>query len=266
MLIVDAQIHLFGPDAEERARRVGQFVIDAEGAIAAMDEAHVDRAYLVPAGSAGNQTCLAAARRWPDRFKVMGIPGLTKPEARSDAAQWKSLGYTGARLSFPPFRDPSWLRDGTADWYWPVAQEQQIPVMIWAPEQLVEVGQVADRYPGLKITVDHLGLFVEDKGAATVSAVVKELLPLASRPNVAVKASALPAHSAEAFPFRDLHEPLRQVLDAFGPDRVFWGSDLTRLPGSLSEAVTMFTEGLDFLSGEALEKVMGQAIISWIGW
>jgi L-fuconolactonase len=196
----------------------------------------------------------------------MGIPGLSKPEARADAAQWKSHGYAGARLSFPPFRDPSWLRDGTADWYWPVAQEQQIPVMIWAPEQLAEVGQIAGRYPDLKITVDHLGLFVADKGAATVSAVVKELLPLASRPNVAVKATALPAHSAEAFPFADLHEPLRQVLDAFGPDRVFWGSDLTRLPGSLSEAVTMFTEGLDFLSGEALEKVMGQAIISWIGW
>jgi len=266
VLIVDAQIHLFGADAQERAKRVRQTALDAEGVVAAMAAAHVDRAYLVPGGSAANETCLAAARRRPDQFRVMGIPGLNKPEARETAATWKSLGYTGARLSFPPFRDPSWLRDGTADWYWPVAQEQQIPVMIWAPEQLTEVGQVADRYPDLKITVDHLGLFVEDKGAATVSAVVKELLPLASRPNVAVKASALPAHSAEPFPFRDLHQPLREVLDAFGPDRVFWGSDLTRLPGTLAEAVTMFTEELDFLPGDALEKVMGRAIVNWIGW
>lgn len=266
MLIVDAQIHLFGPDAHERARRIGQEVIDAEGIIAAMDQAQVNRAYLVPAGSSANDACLRAARRSPDRFRVMGIPGLNKPEARQAAVQWKSLGYTGSRLSFPPFRDPSWLRDGTADWYWPVAEEQQIPVMIWAPEQLGEVGKIADRYPRLKITVDHLGLYVEDKGRETVSAVVKELLPLAARPNVAVKASALPAHSAEAFPFRDLHPALRDVLSAFGPDRVFWGSDLTRLPGSLAEAVAMFTEGLGFLSGEALEKVMGRAIIDWIGW
>lgn len=266
MLIVDAQIHLFGPAAEQRARQLGQVFIDAEGVLAAMAEAHVDRAYLVPAGSAANETCLAAARRSPDRFRVMGIPGLDKPQAREAAAQWKSLGYTGARLSFPPFRQPSWLRDGTADWYWPVAQEQQIPVMIWAPEQLAEIGKIADQYPDLRITVDHLGLFVEDKGAAAVSAVVRDLLPLASRPNVAVKASALPAHSAEGFPYRDLHQPVRDVLAAFGADRVFWGSDLTRLPGTLGEAVNMFTEGLHFLSRDVLEKVMGQAIINWIGW
>lgn len=266
MLIADAQIHLFGPDAQERARRVRQVVISPEEVVAAMDEAHVARAYLVPAGSAGNNACLDASRRWPDRFRVMGIPRLTKPEAREEAMRWRSLGYTGARLSFPPFREPSWLQDGTADWYWPVAEEQRIPVMIWAPEQLAEVGQIADRFPALRITVDHLGLFVEDKGSAMVSAVIKELLPLASRPNVAVKASALPAHSAEAFPFRDLHQSLRDVLDAFGPDRVFWGSDLTRLPGSLSEAVTMFTDCLDFLSGDNLRKVMGQSIQRWIGW
>jgi len=266
MLIVDAQVHLFGPDAQEHARRIGQEVIDAEGILATMDEAHVDRAYLVPAGSSANETCLQAGRRWPDRFRVMGIPGLNKPAARRAAAEWKALGYAGARLSFPPFRDPSWLRDGTADWYWPVAQEQGIPVMIWAPEQLADIGDIADRYPDLKLIVDHLGLFVADKGAAMVSTVVKELLPLASRPNVAVKASALPAHSAEAFPFRDLHQPLRDVLSAYGPDRVFWGSDLTRLPGGLSEAVTMFTEGLDFLSADALEQVMGRAIVDWIGW
>lgn len=266
MLIVDAQIHLFGPDAQEHAGRVGQVVIDAEGVIAKMDEAHVDRAYLVPAGSAANEACLEAARSWPDRFRVMGIPRLNRPEARAAATQWKSLGYTGARLSFPPFRDPSWLRDGTADWFWPVAQEQQIPVMIWAPEQLAEVGKIADQYPDLKITIDHLGLFVEDKGTAMVSAVVKDLLPLAGRPNVAAKASALPAHSAADFPHRDLHQPVQDVLDAFGPDRVFWGSDLTRLPSGLSAAVTMFTEEMDFLSGAALEKVMGRAIIDWIGW
>lgn len=265
MLIVDAQIHLFGPEAEERARRIGQIVLSPEAAVAGMDEAHVDRAYLVPAGSAANEACLAAARRWPEKFRVMGIPGLNKPEAREDVERWQSLGYTGVRLSFPPFRDPSWLRDGTADWFWPVAERQQIPVMIWAPEQLTEVGQVADSHPGLKLIVDHLGLFVEDKGE-TVRKVVQDLLPLASRPNVAVKASALPAHSEQAYPFRDLHQPVKDVLDAFGADRVFWGTDLTRLPCSLSEAVTMFTEELDFLQGDELEQVMGTAIINWIGW
>lgn len=266
MLIVDAQIHLFGSNAGEHAKAVRQVEVAVEDVVAAMDKAGVDRAYLVPAGSAANQVCLDAMHRWPDRFRVMGIPGLNKPEAREIAKRWKSLGYVGARLSFPPFRNPSWLRDGTADWYWPVAQELGIPVMIWAPEQLTEVGQIADRYPGLKIIIDHLGLFVEDKGAAVVSEVVKQLLPLASQPNVAVKASALQNHSGEEYPHRDLYQSLREVFDAFGADRMFWGSDMTRQPGRYREAVTMFTEHLDFLSRADLEKIMGQAILNWIGW
>ena len=56
------------------------------------------------------------------------------------------------------------------------------------------------------------------------------------------------------------------MLDAFGADRVFWGTDLTRLPCPLSQAVTMFTEELGFLRGHELEQVMGQSIINWIGW
>ena len=63
MLIVDAQIHLFGPNAQEHAKRVGQEIVDVESVVAGMDRNDVSRAYLVPAGSAGNQECLDAARR-----------------------------------------------------------------------------------------------------------------------------------------------------------------------------------------------------------
>ena len=47
-------------------------------------------------------------------------------------------------------------------------------------------------------------------------------------------------------------------IDAFGADRVFWGSDLTRLPGSYRECITMFTEELDFLSDVDIEATMGR--------
>ena len=56
------------------------------------------------------------------------------------------------------------------------------------------------------------------------------------------------------------------MVDAFGPSRVFWGSDLTRLPCTYRECVTHFTEELDWLSGNDLELVMGRAICDWIGW
>ena len=46
-------------------------------------------------------------------------------------------------------------------------------------------------------------------------------------------------------PYRRLHPYLRRVYDAFGPRRIFWGADLSRLPCSYRQAVTMFTEELE---------------------
>lgn len=59
---------------------------------------------------------------------------------------------------------------------------------------------------------------------------------------------------------------LRQVFDAYSAERVFWGSDITRLHHSWHEAVTMFTEELLWLRGRDLEPVIGRAVAEWIGW
>src|SRR3954452_2349389 len=93
VLVVDAQIHLFG--TKDRSRP-GLRIMSPEEVIAEMDSAGVDRAYVVPAGTDANQASLDAAARWPDRFRVMGIPRLNKPEGRKEAANWQGLGYLGA--------------------------------------------------------------------------------------------------------------------------------------------------------------------------
>ncbi len=48
--------------------------------------------------------------------------------------------------------------DGTSDWYWPVAEELNIPTMVHAPVWKAELGQIASSHPGLKIIIDHLGI------------------------------------------------------------------------------------------------------------
>jgi predicted TIM-barrel fold metal-dependent hydrolase len=68
------------------------------------------------------------------------------------------------------------------------------------------------------------------------------------------------------YPYRTAHEPVRRIVEAFGPSRVFWGSDLTRLPCTYSECVTMFTEELDFLTDEGQAQIMGRAVCDWLGW
>ena len=265
MRIVDSQIHLFDAQNPAAAQRVGQHSVSPERIVAEMDAAGVERAYLVPSGSGANDACLDTAANWPGRFAVMGAIGLAKTESRSLLENWKEAGYTGVRLTFPPFRDPSWLRDGTADWFWPAAARHDIPVMVWAPEQLDELGRIAEHNPELRLVVDHLNFYVEDKGQATVE-LAKRLTTLARFANVAVKASALPAHSLEGFPYRDVLPAVQIAYDAFGPDRVFWGTDFTRLPCSLEQAIAMFTDHLGFVPARDMQKIMGEGVLRWVGW
>ena len=265
MQLVDSQIHLFAPGGEEFASRMLQVLVPPEQVVQEMDGAGVSRAYLVPGNAAANAACVEAAQRWPDRFRVMGIIGLDKPESRTLLADWAASGFLGARLTFPPYRKVSWLDDGTANWFWPEANRLKLPVMIWAPNQAQALARLAREWPDIRFVIDHLNLFVEDKGD-TVTRAVDALLPLAEHPNIAVKVSALPAHSGEPFPFRDMHPHIKRVVDAFGADRAFWGTDLTRRSCTYNEAIAMFTQELGFLREDELERVMGAAALRWIGW
>ena len=58
------------------------------------------------------------------------------------------------------------------------------------------------------------------------------MLALAKFPNVAIKATGAPSYSSEPYPYRNIHDHLRRIYDAFGPARFFWGTDITRMPCS----------------------------------
>ena len=56
------------------------------------------------------------------------------------------------------------------------------------------------------------------------------------------------------------------MFDAFGPRRMFWGTDLTGIPCTYRQAITLFTEEMLFLSDADLEWVMGRGVCEWLGW
>ena len=127
------------------------------------------------------------------------------------------------------------------------------------------VAQIAERHPGLRLIIDHLGYTSGGKDDAAFSKNA-ELCALAKYPNIAVKATGAPGYSTAPYPYRTIHDHMHRIFDAFGADRFFWGTDITRMPCSYRQCVTMFTEELPWLAGRDLERVMGQAVCDWIGW
>jgi hypothetical protein len=47
---------------------------------------------------------------------------------------------------------------------------------------------------------------------------------------------------------------------------MFWGTDITRMPCSWKQCVTMFTEELPWLSEPDKDLIMGRALCTWLNW
>jgi len=279
-MIVDSQVHIWGADTPNRPWPVPPAGLKAvpvhnngvpftrEYVLGEMDAAGVDRAVIVPPSWEGdrNDLALAAAAMNPDRFAVMGRLDILRPDARQQIRNWRvQPGMLGLRFALhTPLLERPFV-SGELDWVWRAAEAAGVPVMILVPHRLMpSVAGVAERHPGLRLVMDHLGL-VHGKDEEAFAG-IGQLLELAKYPNVAAKASITPFYTADTYPFRKLHEPLRRVFDAFGPRRMFWGSDLSRLPCPYRQGVTQFTEEIPWLAGEDLEWVMGRGVLEWLGW
>src|SRR5947199_9637464 len=176
-----------------------------------------------------------APRDFPGRFAILGAFPLSSPDRRALVEKWRSQpGMLGLRYGFLQEPMRGWLADGTLDWLWAAAERSGVPIAMLATDSLPHIARIAERHPGLRLTIDHLGgrggtTTLKDAAAMTH---MPDLLALAKYPNVAVKATGVPHYSSEPYPFPALHPFLRQVYDAFGPNRMFWGTDITKMPSS----------------------------------
>src|SRR5438034_6848765 len=137
LLIVDAQVHIWGADTPNRPWPPGRahqaqkpYPVTKDLVLEGMKGAGVERVVLVPPSWEGdrNDLALEAARQHPDRFAVMGRLPLPSPENNSFADWKKQQGMFGVRLTFLREYDKKLLTDGSADWIWPVAERYGIPI------------------------------------------------------------------------------------------------------------------------------------------
>jgi len=272
MLIVDSQIHIWrNGKMSAHHRQIPTYSID--DALAEMREAGVDCAVLHPPSSLGeavNAYAVEAVRLHPDKFCILGHFDLRSPDPERIVENWRQRpGMLGFRFTFNQPHEKSWWTDGSLDWFWAACEKHDYRVGLLASGPNMPVlAKIAERHPGLKLHIDHLGRGGGGQGVKDDAAFANlgDMLALARYPNIAVKMSGAPSYSTDPYPYRNIHGYLKQIFDAFGPDRCFWGTDITRMPCSYRQCVTMFTEELPWLKGRDLERVMGGAVVDWLGW
>jgi predicted TIM-barrel fold metal-dependent hydrolase len=265
MRIIDAQIHLWTKGHVVAPHRTTPYLLDE--AIRDMYAAGVDGAILHPPSwdDASHAQAAEAVKAYPNRFAILGRIPLDEPARHGEIATWlQQPGMVGLRYTFLRDHMKSWPTDGTMDWLWPAAEKHGIPIAMLCGEFLPLVGEIAARHPGLKLVVDHFGVARGNKDAAAF-VTIPEVCKLARHPNIAVKVTGGPQYVTDGYPFKSLTPYYKAIYDAFGPRRMFWGTDITRMPCSWGECVSAFRDHQTWIPAADMEWVMGRGIAEWLG-
>lgn len=268
--ICDAQVH--GPDRPAyTAGGVTVRGMNREELQAEMATAHVDRAIVVPLGA--DQVAKAIETFLDDGNGQFGLAAVVSAvevvqgrAMTTDLATWSATkGVVGVRMSFYAPEARQLLGDSRLEALWSDIGDVGLPVFMNIAGEIKEAERLAHRHPEIRFTIDHLGLIpFHVYSDYELRSAIGALKTLATYDNVAVKATQLPGKVADGDHDHVLKDAIRQVIDIFGPKRVFWGSDLTLLHCKYADVVSLFSNALD--DEYTARQVFGLGVADWINW
>jgi predicted TIM-barrel fold metal-dependent hydrolase len=160
----------------------------------------------------------------PDRFMGVCRVDPTADSAADDLSRWvRDYGFHGVRLSPATDATGDWIKDRKRmDRILDRAVELKVPLcVLCSTGRLTAVARVIARYrDSLDVCIDHMADCPIDQPDE-----LKKLLALARWPRVRVKISHLWSLSRQKYPYKDTHDQVKRLSDAFGPPRLMWGTD-----------------------------------------
>jgi L-fuconolactonase len=275
VITIDAQVHAYERDHPGRlwlAVLAGPPEVTGDDMVAAMDAVGVDGAILVsPFTMYGYDASYALAVRaaHPGRFGLIKPVNPADPGVADTIAAWAATdGAIAIRIMLNRGVSED-AADPGIDRVLAAAARHRLPVNLLCWGRLEQARQMAARHPATQLVIDHLGLqqpFAPPPPAHPF-AEMPQVLELAAHDNVAIKISGACTLSHEAFPYRDIWDPLWRIFDAFGLDRCLWGTDWTR-----AVALLTYAQGVeafrvtDRLSDSDRQGLMGGNLQRVYGW
>lgn len=124
-------------------------------------------------------------------------------------------------------------------------------------ESTDDLVRMLERFDRLPVVIDNCLI---QKPSPDVSTAVADMIRLARFPNAFAKVNFIPLGSLEEYPHRDMHEPCKRIIAAYGPDRCVWGNsypcELWTPRSSYSQNLRLFTHELG-LESPAKETILG---------
>jgi predicted TIM-barrel fold metal-dependent hydrolase len=203
----------------------------------------------------------------PKLFVAHGLIDPQDPRVADRLRYWvNEHGFQGMRFS--PIYHPSstWLSSKEHYPLWREAEKLGAVFNFYiVPHQMPMLVDMAGRFPGVKIVVDHLGK--PDLKLGDPWPEFKKMFALKRFPQVWISASEPYELSlTKQFPYRDTIPFFKAVYEEFGAKQLVWGTGYPRprweLP--MEKELEFVDEVLDFYTAEDRELLLGKnALAIW---
>jgi L-fuconolactonase len=239
-----------------------------------MDRNAVDYAIIIQIMAENdNEYQFECLRRYPGRFTSVVKVDEKSPSALNDLERLAEQGARGVRFQ------PS-TRSSGADplALWRKADELELPVSCMATSAsdfaADEFAAIFAEFPNLPIVVEHLGGFNVPDNEQAPYPTRQKVFSLSRFPNAYIKIHGLGEFTARGVPFPtprpfgpEIPPLLAMAFDAFGPDRIMWGSDYPPVSGreGYRNALQLPMEYFAAKGKEALEKMFGTTALKVFG-
>ena len=259
MNYIDAHSHVWTPDTERyplapgwRLANMAPPSFTAAELLKHARPAGVNRVVLIQMSFYGydNSYMLDMIREHPGTFSGVAVIDQDAPRPDVEMRKLKGVGVRGFRI-FPKNQPiDRWLSGDGMHAMWTCGAEEALAMCcLIDSDALPALDRMCRDFPETPVVIDHLCRIgvngrIDPKD-------VKALCDMARHPRLSVKVSAFYALGRKTPPYHDLAPMIRQVFDAFGPERLMWATDCPFQidPGhTYQQSIDLVRQGLEFLS------------------
>ena len=206
-----------------------------------------------------NSYLASVLKQYPKMFHGVARVNPEDPAAPDHLSKLvKEQRFRGVRLSPAASAAGDWIKGLLMPPLWKRCQELKVPMTLLMPvTRCVDAAALIEKHPDLTVVVDHMADSPIDKPQE-----LEKLMALKRYPKVFVKISHTWSLSKQEFPWRDTHDQVKRLYDAFGPRRLMWGTDwpVSEHKARYEQTLAVVRDEMKFLNDEDKSWMLSKTV------
>jgi L-fuconolactonase len=206
-----------------------------------------------------NSYAAEVLQQYPQYFRGVARVNPENPAAPDDLSRLvQEQRFQGVRLSPSEDVTGDWIRGPLMPPLWKRCHDLKASMnILTGTSRLPDVAVLVEKFPDLTVVMDHMADCPANRPDE-----LKKLLALARYPQVFVKVSHTWSVSKMPYPYPDAQEQVKRLYDAFGPQRLMWGTDwpLVEAHCGYAKALAMVRDEMKFLNDEDKSWMLSRTV------